>query len=215
MPHLSILDCAFRPPTHPPSSNAPSTFRLVIHLTMCLLPHDSSSTPRPVFHAASHHGHISHLPSHSIPWLPGLPPPFHNILQCLAQSAWHFPWHPLHHYVFHYTASLLATLLAFHHSATPSGCTTTSPAAPLSQPTTRYCMMSQDVAGCSRMSYLGPATASNTSLSIRFLLVSCWHCTLHISTDFGPISYIHYFVYQTMPAGRSLSLPLQTRYAYV
>jgi len=66
---------------------------------------DTSSASRPVFRAASHYGPVFRLPSHSIPWLLGLPPPFRDIPQCLARSAWHSPWHPLHHYVFRCTAA--------------------------------------------------------------------------------------------------------------
>jgi len=76
-------------------------FRLPMHLP----PRDSSSASRPVFRTASHYGPVFRLPSHSIPWLLGLPPPFRDIPQCLAQSARHSPWHPLHRYVFRCTAA--------------------------------------------------------------------------------------------------------------
>jgi len=124
---------------------------------MCPPPSDVSSASRPVSRAASHHGPIFRLPSHSIPWLPGLPPPSCDIPQCLAQSA----QHPPHRYVFRCTAArsshtaslpLLCRILwlhhcAFRHSAMPSSCSTL--------PT--RCAMLHDVAWC-RASDLPPPT---------------------------------------------------------
>jgi len=162
MPRLSVSDSASAPDTSSayqcvfcllmrlPPPDASSAFRCVFRLQMQLPLRDSSSAPRPVSRTASHHGPVFCLPSHSIPWLPGLPPPFRNIPQCLAQSAQHPPWHPLHCYVFHCTAAHsghtarlppLCRILWLHycvsrHSAMPSGCS--------ALPT--RCAMSHDVA---------------------------------------------------------------------
>ena len=91
--------------------NASSTFWCVFCLLMHLLPSDVSPALWLIFHATFHYGsvacHLFCLPSHNIPWLPGLPPPSHDILQCLAWSTWHVPWHPPHHCIFHCTAALL------------------------------------------------------------------------------------------------------------
>jgi len=111
-------------PTHLPPSDASSTFWCIFCLLICLLPldasstfrcvsclqmrlplRDSSSASRPVSRTASHHGPVFRLPSHSIPWLLGLPPRSRDIPQCLARSAQHLPWHPLHCYVFRCTAA--------------------------------------------------------------------------------------------------------------
>jgi len=133
-----------------PPSDTSSASRCVLRLPMCLPLCDSSSTSRPVSRTASHHGPVFRLPSYSIPWLPGLPPPSRDIPQCLAQSAPHPPWHPLHCYIFHCTSAcsghtaglpLLCHILwlhhcVSHHSAMPSGCS--------ALPT--RCTMSHDVA---------------------------------------------------------------------
>ena len=98
--------------------------------TMHLPLRDSSSASRPVSRTASHHGPIFRLPSHSIPWLPGLPPPSRDIPQCLARSAQHPPWHPPHRYVFR-----LTTAHSGHTASLPPLChTTASPATPLCLP---------------------------------------------------------------------------------
>jgi len=169
MPCLSVSDSASAPDASsafrcifclpirlPPldvSSAFQCVFRLQMHLPLC----DSSSTSRPVSRSASHHGPVFCLPSHSIPWLPGLPLPSCDIPQCLAWSAQHPPWHPPHRYVFRctaacssHTASLppLCHILWLHHcvsrhSATPS-------AAPLSRPAARCCMMLRDAVPLTR-----------------------------------------------------------------
>jgi len=123
-------------PTRLPPSDASSAFRCVFRPQMCLPLRNSSSASRPVSRTASHHGPIFRLPSHSIPWLLGLPPPSRDIPQCLARSAQHPPWHPPHRYVFCYTAACsghttslppLCRILWLHHcvsrhSAMPSSC---------------------------------------------------------------------------------------------
>jgi len=146
MPRLSVSDSA-------PAPDASSAFQCVFRLQMCPPPSDVSSASRPVSRTASHHGPIFRLPSHSIPWLPGLPLPSRDILQCLARSA----QHPLGiHHTATSSAVLLhvpATPLAFCCSVASSGCTTASPAtplcllaAPLSRPAAQCYMMSRDVA---------------------------------------------------------------------
>ena len=133
-----------------PPSDASSAFQCVFHLQMHLPLRDSSYASRPVSRTASHHGPVFRMPSHSIPWLPGLPPPSHDIPQCLAWSAQHPPWHLPHRYVFCCTAArsshttslpLLCRILWLHHcvschSAMPSSCS--------ALPT--RCVMSHDVA---------------------------------------------------------------------
>lgn len=138
-----------------PPRTAPSAFQYTFHLLRCLPPRDMSSASRPVFHAASHHGPTSRLPFHSISWLLRLPPPSHNILQCLAWSN----RHPLGIHCTAMSSAILlhipATLLAFwpyccifqlHHCT--SCCSTLL---------TCHIML-RDVAWCSVMSYPRPAT---------------------------------------------------------
>ena len=157
-------------------------------------PSDASSVLRLVIRAASHHGPVFHLPSHSTPWLLGLPLPSRNIPQCLAQSAQHPPWHPPHRYVFRctathsgHTASLppLCRIFWLHPS-----CTTASPTALLCLPAAP---LSQPAARCHVMSHLRPATASDPpSRSTHFPLVLRWcairRCTSSVSSDLGLIA---------------------------
>ena len=121
MPRLSVSDSASAPDTS-------STFQCVFCLPMCLPPSNVSSASRPVSRTTSHHGPVFRLPSHSIPWLPGLPPPSCDIPQCLARSAQHPPWHPPHCYIFRYTAAHsghtaslppLCRILWLHHCISP------------------------------------------------------------------------------------------------